>query len=402
MLLAILPSAGFVSCVVDKDAECDIENEIKDPETSILVFDIGVIGNTSTRAEDGTLINSLRVVILDESGKVEINDRIKIDTPSDEEQLLYIVKVGQKKVFLIGNAENTPLYVQPEATDGTDGPEETAQATTLSEFLSQFPVGSSGFEDAVNNIYFSNQFIEAAGPQTVPLTSVYDIMARPGGEQKFQFWLVRAATKYTVFFTNRREADVYIRELSISSPETQMYLMPQVGTREMNGIYWIDWLRQVADESKDHINDNTDWNGNRGWILDYDVPFRSQKYTFTPVQTDSNEDRFKIGKLTTEVGSNETTPGTLTLGPFYSTEGKNLVDPDDQAGPQSYTLNIKLHDVKDGRDVELSRVLPTLAALFRNTHVLIYVEFDEAWMHVYGEIGKWDINPTAFGSANPE
>ena len=416
-----LQAMTFVSCIYDNTVVDDMPTTDY-PQTALISINVGILGDSRTRAgetqisNEDTKLKSLRVVITDEEGKVEINDKVEIDQPVTEKSLLYLVSVGPKKVFLIGNADNIPLFLQTSPTEENDDndtssetPEQPAQrvSTTASKFFSMYQMGTPGFEEAVNNLYFENTYIEGvadtSSPRDIPLTSVYDIEAKAGGNQEFEFWLVRAATKYSIYFTNKREEAVFLRKLSISSPETEMFLMPHVGKSQqtINDNYWIDWLRNVSDASQEQLDDQN-WNSQQGWITDYLIPANSAKYEFTPVETNQDEDRYKIAGSTTETGTTNVIPGKLELGPFYATEGKNLAEGEPQNGLQSYTLNLMLHDIADGKDVVLSRTLPTLGALFRNTHVIIYVEFDEAWMHIYGEIGKWDLNPTAFGTANPE
>lgn len=395
-----LPAMTFVSCIYDNIDDDELP-ATDDPQTALISINVGILGDSRTRAasddevgEDGALINSLRIVITDDKGNVEINEKVQIDQPKKEEHLLFLVGVGMKKVFLIGNAENTSLLVPSETP-------EAAQNTTLGDLMQQYPAGTPGFEEAINSVYFINTIAEAFGVQTIPLTSVYTIEALAGGKQEFKFWLVRAATKYTVHFTNKRQETLYLRDLTISSLETQMFLMPQVvGQQTINGIYWIDWLRQISEESENHLGE-PDWNGTAGWITDYLVPPFSEKYIFTPVHSVQNDERYKIAGSTSEPGTSVVTPGTLDLGPFYSTEGKNPAAGAAQNGFQSYILGLKLYDIADNKEVDLERTLPTLSALFRNTHVIIYVEFDEAWMHIYGEIGDWETNDV-FGDVTEE
>ena len=378
LLKYILLPAVMMMCVMTLSSCVNEDGPTlgSDPEEdAVLVLNVGLLGDTQSGriVDDNTLIRSLRVVIISD-GEVEYNDKIYLERPVEEYHLMYLVSVGHKQIYLIANAEDITLY------DSS-----AAAPTTAAEFFKRFPQGSTGFEDAVNKLYFDNTYYESAltDSHPLPLTSKYEIDALPGRTQEFTFWLVRAATKYTVHFENKRTSPIYLNELSISSLYNQMYLMPQVGSdqNEISGMFWIDWLNHVAELSHEEENlADPDFNTNMGWITDYSIPGTATSFVFYPVK---DETRLEIPGLQTSAGQGAQ-PGTLNLGPYYATEGKNIVN-----GAQSYTLSLKLTDTKDSQVVDLNRALPTLGSLFRNTHVIIYITFDESYMHVYGEIAGW-------------
>ena len=389
----------FASCIYDSDTP--IDNEIQD-DKALLVLNIGALGSDrGTRAmSDDEVINTLRLVILD-GDEVEWTENVHIEHPAKSQTFMVLLKTGPKKVFLVANAEDVPIYVPGEIDETTGKP----KATTVEEFFSRYPIGSTGFKDAVNSVYFDNSYFNADG--SIPLTAVYDINVEykvykdDNGTEKgnfFDLWLVKAATKYTVNFTNKRSSPLYLNELSISSLYQQMYLIPQVNEQTKGGKYWIDWLHEVSDLS--HLEGNLTEQGNiefnkaYGWIKDYSVPGK-ETFVFSPV-TGAN---LTIPGLQTSAGQ-QAEPGTASIGPFYATEGKNLIE-NNADGDQSYLLTLKLTDTKDNQERVLSRTLPNLSALFRNTHVIINIDFDESYMHVYGEIGDWQ-SENVYGSLTEE
>lgn len=378
LLLMLLPA--LAGCINDSYSDC------AEAESAILVLRVAAPGHTRAGESVNELISSLRVVIVAEN-VVEFNEPIYSGEPLEICEKTIKITTGPKQIYLIANAENLTLY----------GP----ASTTASDFFDAFPVGSFGFEAAVNSLYFENSYYDTA--TAIPLTACYDIDARAGG-QELDFWLVRAATKYSIHFENTRNMGVTLKELSIASLQDRMYLMPHVGPTQqtIGGYYWIDWLRQVADQSNEPGNatnpGNTEFNDRVGWITDYSVPVNSKKFTFTPISNASIE----IPGEQTSSGENPE-PGIKDLGPFYSTEGKALIDPDDPDGNQQYTLHLTLVDNKSGeQEITLSRVLPNLSALFRNTHVIINIGLSEGYMHIYAQIQNWETPPPYYGSATEE
>lgn len=375
------------SCI----SESGPEGYADSSEETLVVLNIGVAGagRQAREVDDNTKIHSLRVVILN-GDEVEYNDKIYLEQPVQEYSLMYLVKAGTKRVYLIANSEDIDLYQYGE-TPETDDTGATAPALVkvdIDDFFEGFPAGSTGFEDAVKCLFYQKDYFDTALSDThpLPLTSIYDIQAVPKTTNEYTLWLVRGATKYTVHFQNSRTEKVFLHDLSISRLYDQMYLTPHVGAAQhtISGTYWIDWLNEVANLS--HLEENfndPEFNPGKGWITDYSIPGNSNPFDLYLVK----DDNIEIAGLQTDA-SGKLEPGKKDLGPYYSTEGKNLLTggaPD----AQQYILNIKLTDNKTGKEVEQSRILPSLGALFRNTHVIINITFDESYMHVYAEIVAW-------------
>ena len=377
LILTAFVTVGLSSCIYDKSEEPETAVEEQPADDQVWVR-INVSGNPSadnTNFSSFDPIHSLRVVILDSEGKVQFNQKERFETPVSTYYFNALVKAGKNTFYFIANADNMNLYESANSLP-----------TTEEAFFSQFTLGTTGFEEAVKNLYFDNTYF-ATPSNPLPLTSKYVVTTEPG-VQDLSFWLVKAATKYTVHFENSRTSEVFLNDLYVSQLIDKMYLMPHVGSTQetISGQYWVEWLRDVADKS--HLDESNQgdeaFNDRYGWITDYTVPTPNTPFNLYLVK----EGNIEIPGLQTSAGQAKPEPGTLDLGPFYSTEGLNLL-PGNAAGIQQYTVTIKVTDTKDNAVFSEYRVLPNLSALFRNTHVIINITFDESYMHIYGEIADW-------------
>lgn len=384
MMLMAITATGLSSCVYESYEEPESQN--KTDEMIWVRLNVSSL-NPLSELSDNTRepLYSIRAVIIDEDGIVEYNQKEVFESPVNSYYFNALVKAGKKKFYFIANAETMTLY-------------ESGNPNTESAFFNRFPVGSTGFEAAVNSLYYLNTYYDT-DTNPIPLSSSYEMETQPG-IQDLQFWLVRAATKYTVHFENSRSASVQLNDLYVSQLADQMYIMPQVGSSQqtISNKYWIDWLREVADKSHEPDSNQGDinFNSTHGWITDYQIPSYATPFDFYLVK----EADIEIPGLQTSAGGGEPEPGTKDLGPFYSTEGKNLLT-SASGGTQQYTIHIKLTDNKDQKEFSEYRILPNLSALFRNTHVIINITFDESYMHVYGEIADWDEH-TTYGDLTEE
>lgn len=413
VLLLVLPIIGLSSCIMDKYEEDPAPDSKPSADGKIFVR-LQVNALDVDPNEPRELIHTIRVVMLNEGGIVELNQYEELASPAESYRFETLTLAGKKKFFFIANEKSINCI-------NSDG----VNTTPLTEILEEFEQETPGFENAVNDLYFDKSYFENKN-NPIPLSSQYTLDVAPGYHDDYQFWLVHTATKYTVHFTNNRTEGVYLNDMFITQLYEQMYVMPHVGTGNMtiNGEYWIDWLHKVSDESNlpESNEGDEDFNAKYGWITDYSVPGSSQ-FNFYLVK---NDNIFIDGMQTTAGGEAE--PGTKTIGPFYSTEGKNLLA-GGIGGEQQYTITLNLTDNKkaddkttddnqsdnengtraddentDDNKLEVTlgpRILPNLSALFRNTHVIIYVTFDESYMHIYGEIANWQES-NVFGSATEE
>ena len=337
---------------------CSSQEESLPEEISeaILYLNIEPVG--LTRAGTATLpdnekMHSVRVIVLHENGTVEHNKFYSLD--GAQVQIAILLKVTpdeKKKIYLFANEESVS------AVEGV-----ADVNNTLSAFFHTYVEGMSGFEDAVNGLYFAPDY--SAG-KPIPMSSMYEIDFPEKGNFDGVFYVVRVATKFTVNFKNWRGEEVTVENFSIESHADKNFLMahvnsyPDTQNPETNQKYptWIDWLKAVSDAS----NVDSDAATNRfGWLTDYRLPEQTTAKVYT-------HEGLKIGKPTVDIENPDNSePGVASDVPvFYLPESKNL-----KAGAteQKYTLRINIA----GRAEPFVCKLDKLKALFRNTHLVVNI-----------------------------
>lgn len=390
-VLAVMMTAGFPSCIYD-NAAGDSPSSRPGDDNITLFIRLGILDGPASRAEapDVECMHTLRIVMLDldNGGKVEYNEKISYEiNPVISTGFILIPTVkGEKKIFFIANEDSVTLST-------------TGEETSLAAFLDGFEKGDEGFEDAVNGVYFR---LDSRKP--LPMTSEYTLTAGRPGENNYTFYVVPAATKYTFNITNKRtETSSTITKIAMENFADANYVMPHVGRQYRNwtnsdgttsSLYWIEWLKNVVDatSANSKLPGNYDVNQRLGWILDYELPEHS----------DSQHELFageqSINGIPDEKSDAE--PGQATFGPYYAPESKSLKSAANPDGEQSYTLVLELTD-GTGTAQHHTRELPYVAALFRNTHVVIDITLEMSWMHIYGEIRSWKDN-NVYGTLTEE
>ena len=323
---------------------------------AILYLNIEPVG--LTRAGTATLpdkekMHSVRVIVLHENGTVEHNKFYSLDGAQVQRAILLKVTPDEKKkIYLFANEESVS------AVEGV-----ADVNSTLSAFFHTYVEGMSGFEDAVNGLYFAPDY--SAG-KPIPMSSMYEIDFPEKGNFDGVFYVVRVATKFTVNFKNWRGEEVTVENFTIASHADRNFLMahvssyPKILNLETNQPYptWIDWLKAVSDAS----NEDSDAATNRfGWLTDYRLPEQTTAKVYT-------HEGLKIGKPTVDIDyPDNSKPGVASDVPvFYLPESKNL-----KAGAteQEYILTIKIA----GRAEPFVCKLDKLKALFRNTHLVVNI-----------------------------
>ncbi len=341
---------------------CSSQEESLPEEISeaILYLNIEPVG--LTRAGTATLpdnekMHSVRVIVLHENGTVEHNKFYSLDGAQVQRAILLKVTPDEKKkIYLFANEESVS------AVEGV-----ADVNSTLSAFFHTYVEGMSGFEDAVNGLYFAPDY--SAG-KPIPMSSMYEIDFPEKGNFDGVFYVVRVATKFTVNFKNWRGEEVTVENFSIESHADKNFLMahvnsyPDTQNPETNQKYptWIDWLKAVSDAS----NVDSDAATNRfGWLTDYRLPEQTTAKVYT-------HEGLKIGKPTVDIENPDNSePGVANVVPvFYLPESKNLKQEGATiVGEQEYTLSINIV----GRAETFVCKLDKLKALFRNTHLVVNI-----------------------------
>ena len=337
---------------------CSSQEESLPEEISeaILYLNIEPVG--LTRAGTATLpdnekMHSVRVIVLHEDGTVEHNKFYSLDDAQEQRSILLKVTPNEKKKIY--------LFANEESVSTVEGVADVN--STLSAFFHTYVEGMSGFEDAVNGLYFAPDY--SAG-KPIPMSSMYEIDFPEKGNFDGVFYVVRVATKFTVNFKNWRGEEVTVENFSIESHADKNFLMahvnsyPDTQNPETNQKYptWIDWLKAVSDAS----NVDSDAATNRfGWLTDYELPEQSTATIYT-------HGKVTVGKPTVDIDNPDNSkPGVASVVPvFYLPESKNL-----KAGAteQEYTLSINIV----GRAETFVCKLDKLKALFRNTHLVVNI-----------------------------
>ena len=336
---------------------CSSREESLPEDTMEAALCLNIEPIVQTRSElaelpDNEKMKSVRVVILHADGTVEHNEFYRLGGAVEREYILLKVKPNEKKkIFLFANEESVSTV------EGVAGPNQT-----LTGFFDNYAESTSGFEAAVNGLYFAPDY---SGGKSIPMSSMYEIDFPEKGSFYGTFYVVRVATKFTVNFMNWRGEKVTVNNFTIASHADKNFLMAHVDDTEQNrqlfnGKTWINWLKEVSDASSE--NDDYATTEAAGWLKDYQLPTQADKTkTYThgtvtlgvPAVDMENPDNSK--------------PGVAENVPvFYLPESMNP-KAGTTDGEQEYTLTINI----DGRSEPFVYTLPNLKALFRNTHVVV-------------------------------
>ena len=349
--MTILVSWALLSASC-RGGEVSYTDEIQsDDDTAILVLRTGLLDQTraSDRVNDAVdnsveYMYTLRIVILHENGTVEHNMYIDFgEIPQTEcYRIFKVTRNETKKIYLIANEENV--------------------STDLHEQLETLTTGNTTFASIVDNFVFIPDY-----KNPIPMSSVYDVPVKAENLVEREFYLVRAATKFAFRFTNKRKSKVSIDAIHISDIAGATYLIPHKReplfmSFDDESLYWINWLKKVADESQ-QSPDDVELADKRGWIQAYDIPSETSHQEVTvngPLEVPS-----RTGDQ----------PGKAVFPVFYLPESKKLKAGSATYGEQEYTLKLDMSE--NGKELSFTKTFPNLKALFRNTHVLVDITFTE-------------------------
>lgn len=349
--MTILVSWALLSASC-RGGEVSYTDEVQpDDDTAILVLRTGLLDQTraSDRVNDAVdnsveYMYTLRIVILHENGTVEHNMYIDFgEIPQTEcYRIFKVTRNETKKIYLIANEENA--------------------STDLHEQLETLTTGNTTFASIVDNFVFIPDY-----KNPIPMSSVYDVPVKAENLVEREFYLVRAATKFAFRFTNKRKSKVSIDAIHISDIAGATYLIPHKReplfmSFDDESLYWINWLKKVADESQ-QSPDDVELADKRGWIQAYDIPSETSHQEVTV------NGPLEVPSMTGDQ------PGKAVFPVFYLPESKKLKAGSATYGEQEYTLKLDMSE--NGKELSFTRTFPNLKALFRNTHVLVDITFTE-------------------------
>lgn len=349
--MTILVSWALLSASC-RGGEVSYTDEVQpDDDTAILVLRTGLLDQTraSDRVNDAVdnpveYMYTLRIVILHENGTVEHNMYIDFgEIPQTEcYRIFKVTRNETKKIYLIANEENA--------------------STDLHEQLETLTTGNTTFASIVDNFVFIPDY-----KNPIPMSSVYDVPVKAENLVEREFYLVRAATKFAFRFTNKRKSKVSIDAIHISDIAGATYLIPRKReplfmSFDDESLYWINWLKKVADESQ-QSPDDVELADKRGWIQAYDIPSETSHQEVTV------NGPLEVPSMTGDQ------PGKAVFPVFYLPESKKLKAGSATYGEQEYTLKLDMSE--NGKELSFTKTFPNLKALFRNTHVLVDITFTE-------------------------
>lgn len=297
--MTILVSWALLSASC-RGGEVSYTDEIQpDDDTAILVLRTGLLDQTrvSDRVNDAVdnpveYMYTLRIVILHENGTVEHNMYIDFgEIPQTEcYRIFKVTRNETKKIYLIANEENA--------------------STDLHEQLETLTTGNTTFASIVDNFVFIPDY-----KNPIPMSSVYDVPVKAENLVEREFYLVRAATKFAFRFTNKRKSKVSIDAIHISDIAGATYLIPHKReplfmSFDDESLYWINWLKKVADESQ-QSPDDVELADRRGWIQAYDIPSETSHQEVTV------NGSLEVPSMTGDQ------PGKAVFPVFYLPESKN-------------------------------------------------------------------------------
>lgn len=406
MITTVMLALSSASCVFDKyEEDVAMDNSI---DTRQLIIRMKTVGAAHASETSGPVesVKSLRVIIISENGKLEVNQKIT-DAVAGKDAYnfgyTYITQIssGIKKVYLIANEESVGRV---SITDPSGIPS-NINTNSLTSYLDYFTHDAEELgeimEKVLNRLYFKPDYGKAVEGDKIylPYSSCYTLDVADNSRVEPVMYLVPVATKLDITFVNYREDTAIVDDVLIGALHNYNYLNAQLAdiekyrTFENNtNIWWIDWLRACAEATQEAGGDiaiNKKW----GWIYQYMMPAPSEQLVYQSLHTSS--DLWRIPGLVDKAN-----PSRLSVGPFYLPESKNIVDriyPDESdpeeedPNTQTYFLDFKVHN--EGVDeVTLLEgyMLGDVKALFRATHVIVTVGMYENEVQIYAEIAPWE------------
>lgn len=400
LLLGAAAGLMLSSCIFDKYDDDD--GAVAGGDEVQFILRISAVGTDAAQqpAEMVETVKSLRVVMIDQNGTLDVNEKVALPVPEYAAKnfgYIFIRKLnpGNKRVFLIANEGSVG---EVSLTDRTGIPADVPM-TSLTAMLDYFKPGSaanagSTFADVLNRVYFKNDYSRMTSGNTIalPYSAYYELNVaekNPLQQMEQPMYLVPVAAKFEFMFTNYRRNDAYIDDLVISSVNSHNYLNAQLDEGEKrrtlqdgtSDVWWIDWLEACARGSQS-AEDTDAYNGMWGWITGYGMPVANEPMVDVALNTGNRV--WMLNRLVDKAN-----PSRLKLGPFYVPESRNI--PGGTGTSQSYSLTFKVHDHTESEVTTLSGYeIETLAALFRATHTIVYVDFYESQAEIYVEIVPWN------------
>ena len=401
-LLATILMATISSC---SDSSEELKSEI--PNAVCLTLNIRPLSrDDAPELEDEETpdeyniekIKSVRLVILDNNGRIEKTAYFEYEEPrlpdrqNDGwiETLDFNLTGGKKKIYLIANESS---IIQPLSERPGDLPDDDS----LKDRLNRFIPGNSGFEQFITSLYFNPDY-----SKLLPYSSFYELNLSQTAET-YDLYLVPVATKFQINFYNYRSEEVVFSEVTIQKIADYNYLIPHLSDDELNknDLYWVDWLKQVSDETSNNpdLNDNENSNdlinSNWGWITGYSLPDAAIHSEYKLIE---ESETWTVPYVKNEtIGAAD--PGVLNTDPIYLPESRCI----ENQNSQKYAIKFVIKpSVTSPEEKIFVKEIEGLASWFRNTYLYIDVDMESGAEDIYIEIKAWRKKEPVYGTISPE
>lgn len=286
---------------------------------------------------DNEKMNTLRIIVVRESGIVEHNTYLNFTRPDlILKDMEYKVVGGEKKkIWLIANEGNSKMtYDFSGIRPGAEFPEKDVNEACIS---------MTGNNDEVTG--------------WIPMTACHEV-DMPLKDYDTELFIVRAATKFTYILTNNTSAPLHLSGLTISKGARKEYLFPRAKFGKWSYTDPVDGSIVTEDVEKQ--------------IISYEVPLvqNNEYYVFQ-----------KTLSVTADAGA------SVKIDPIFLLEGKYI---DAASDGKNYSTSLTVNGI------EYPSYLPELPQLPRNTHAVVYVSFSEMGISFTVEVmpyGEVILNP---------
>lgn len=309
-------------------------------------------------------MNQLRIIIVDGSGNVEHNRFYDYDNYYYENVTheLKVTANDTKTIYLIANERAQ----RGDISLGGDGA--TNEVGIVDYDFNKVTVDSplpSDFTDYKLSLPVTSEMIN-----NIPMSAVYTMQIGSESKQSLNFLLNRCAVKYTFNFSNQSSAPVRISELKIDKTATTEWFFPRVkkvdGTVIMHQLHYPDTKENSAPTEPANNDAPAEWLKDQN---SNDAFYTAYLYNNYSVPADVIHEQYtRSASLTIASNSEVKANFESDWKPFYLLESSYI--PADKTG-QTYTVNFNVNGI------ELSKELPNLPLLPRNTHVVVNVTFKD-------------------------
>ncbi len=251
---------------------------------------------------------------------------------------------------------------------------------------------------------------EDSALQSIPMTAVYELEVEDK-DTETKCSLVRAVNKLTLSVNNATQTptdpanpssslkrSIRLLGWSLDKTAADNYLMPHVN-KNAAGAYWVadtdrnteialsgNWVDWLAEETKK--NQETDILRYQ-WLTDYEIPAGTERKPMTYI--------YETAPQIDADGSST----SYTAPAVYFTESSERID-GNPLKLQEYTFTLFTEERYEGdsewKKRQYTAVLPQVASLFRNTHVVINASIN----YYYDFTLKVEEQPYSYVNLNPD